>query len=67
MEASILFWLIGAILMAFAWIRYRNSGVGFFGRAPRWKWWTYVKMPGRVLLITGEVLVAVGYASIFLL
>ncbi len=65
MEASILFWLIGVILIAFAWIRYRNSGVGFFGRAPRWKLWTYLKMPGRVLLIVGDVLVGVGYASFF--
>ena len=65
MGASILFWLVGAKLMAFAWIRYRNPGVGFFMRAP-WKLGTYLKLPGRVLLIGGEVLVAVGYASIFL-
>ena len=66
MEAAILFWLIGAILIAFAWIRYRKPGVGFFGRAPLWKLWTYLKMPGRVLLIAGDALVAVGYASVFL-
>ncbi len=65
MEASILLWLIGAMLMAFGWIRYRNPGVGFFVRAP-WKLVTYLKMPGRVLLIAGEVLVSACYSSILL-
>ena len=64
MEAPILFWVIGAILIAFAWIQYRKPGVGIFGRAPLWKLWTHLKMLGQVLLIAGDVLVAVGYAGI---
>jgi len=64
-EASILFWFLGAMLMSIGWVRYRNPGVGLFVKAP-WKLAINLKTPGRILLIVGEVFVAVGYASAFI-